>query len=148
MKVYIGADHNGFRLRRSLIEQLKKAGYDVHDDGDQQLDPLDDYPVFAERVVKDVLGSEDKDAKGILICGSGQGMCIAANRHKGIRAALLHDSEAARSARNDDDCNIACLPARILEADKAFYILKTFLDTPFANAPRFARRIKEMDEIN
>ncbi len=148
MKVYIGADHNGFRLRRSLIEQLKKAGYDVHDDGDQQLDPQDDYPVFAQKVVNDILGSDSKDDKGILICGSGQGMCIAANRHKGIRAALLHDAESARTSRNDDDCNIACLPAKILEADKAFYIIKTFLDTPFANASRFVRRIREIDETN
>lgn len=147
MKVFVGADHNGFRLRRSLIEQLKKAGYDVHDDGDQKLDPQDDYPVFAKKVVVDVLGSDDKQSRGILICGSGQGMCIAANRHKGIRAALLHDVEAARSARNDDDCNIGCLPAEILEADKAFYIIRTFLDTPFAEAPRFIRRIKEIDEL-
>ncbi len=148
MKLFIGADHNGFRLRRSLIEQLKKAGYEVHDDGDQQLDPQDDYPVFAQKVVNDVLSSGDKEAKGILICGSGQGMCIAANRFKGIRAALLHDAESARLSRNDDDCNIGCLPAKILEDDKAFYIIKTFLETPFANAPRFMRRIKELDEMN
>ena len=148
MKIFVGADHNGFHMRRTLIDLLKRAGYDVHDDGDEQLDPQDDYPVFAEKVVKDMLGSDDKDAKGILICGSGQGMCIAANRHKGVRAALLHDSESARSARNDDDCNIACLPAKILEDEKAFYIIKTFLETPFAAAPRFTRRIKEIDEIN
>ncbi len=142
----MGADHNGFRLRRKIIEQLKKAGYDVHDDGDQQLDPGDDYPVFAKKVVADILGAEDKDARGILLCGSGQGMCVAANRFKGIRAALLYDIESARSSRNDDDCNIGCLPARVLEADKAFYIIKTFLDTPFAAAPRYIRRINELDE--
>lgn len=148
MKVYIGADHNGFHLRRSLMEQLKKAGYDVHDDGDQRLDPVDDYPVFAKKVVTDVLGSDDKDARGILLCGSGQGMCIAANRYKGIRAALLYDVEAARSSRNDDDSNIGCLPARTLEGQQAFYIIKTFLDTPFAKAPRFVRRLNEIDELN
>ncbi len=134
-------------MRRALMDQLKKAGYDVHDDGDQKLDPLDDYPVFAQRVVKDILSSKDPDVKGILICGSGQGICIAANRYKGIRAALIYDTKSAISARNDDDSNVACLPADILEADKAITIVKTFFETPFAAAPRFIRRIKEMDDI-
>ncbi len=147
MKVYIGADHNGFYLRRTLMEQLKKAGYDVHDDGDQRLDPIDDYPVFAKKVVADVLNDDDKEARGILLCGSGQGMCIAANRHKGVRAALLYDIESARSSRNDDDCNIGCLPARVLDTKQAFYIAKTFLDTAFAGAPRFKRRIEELDQL-
>jgi ribose 5-phosphate isomerase B len=147
MKIFIGADHNGFRLRQSLIDYLKRAGYDVLDEGDSQLDPADDFPVFAGKVVKDVLGSKDQDPRGILICGSGQGMCMAANRFKGIRALLGYDRESVRSARNDDNANILCLPANILEKDTAYVLVETFLSTPFAGAPRFARRIKEIDDL-
>lgn len=147
MKVYIGADHNGFHLRNALITYLKRAGYDVADDGDASFDAADDFPVFALRVTKDLLGSEDKDARGILICGSGQGMCMAANRVRGIRAALGYDREAVRAARNDDDSNVLCLPAKVLEKDAAYVLVETFLNTPFAAAERFSRRIREMDEI-
>lgn len=147
MKIFIGADHNGFQLRQSLIDYLKRAGYEVADEGDEKLNPDDDYPIFAQKVVKDVLGSNDRDARGILICGSGQGMCIAANRFKGIRAMLGYDRESVRSARNDDDANILCLPANILKKDTANILVETFLSTPFAAAPRFSRRIKEIDDL-
>jgi ribose 5-phosphate isomerase B len=147
MKVYIGADHNGFQLRQSLIDYLKRAGYDVADEGDKQLDPIDDFPVFAHKVVKDILSSDDRDPRGILICGSGQGMCMAANRFKGIRALLGYDHESVRSARNDDNANILCLPANILKKDAANVLVDTFLTTPFAGAPRFTRRIKELDDL-
>lgn len=145
MKIYVGSDHNGYHLREALVAHLRQAGYDVADDGDRRLDPGDDFPVFAERVVKDVLGN--KDAVGILICGSGQGMCMAANRFKGIRAALGYDHESVRSARNDDDANILCLPASTLRANTAYQLVDLFLTTRFAAAPRFIRRIKEMDEM-
>lgn len=148
MKIYVGADHNGFFLRNSLIEYLKQSGYNVVDEGDKQLDPADDFPVFAQKIAKDVLGSRDKDARGILICGSGQGVCMAANRFKGVRAALGFDKESAHSSRNDDDSNILCLPARILEEDQANVIVDTWLNTPFSKAPRFMRRLKEIDEFN
>lgn len=147
MKVYIGADHNGFQLRGELLEYLKKAGYDVHDDGGTALDPNDDFPVFAQRVVKDILTSSDTDARGILICGSGQGMCMAANRFKGIRALLGYDRESVRSARNDDNANILCLPAHIFKGDSANILVETFLTTPFAAAPRFIRRLREIDDL-
>lgn len=147
MKIFVGADHNGYALRRSLIDYLKKSGYDVHDDGDSKLDPHDDFPVFAARVVKDLLTSDDRDPRGILICGSGQGMCMAANRFKGIRAAFGNDVQLARAARSDDDSNVLCLPADALKADKANRIVEAWLNTPFAAAARFKRRIKEMDEL-
>lgn len=147
MKIYIGADHNGFHLRNSLITHLKKAGYDVVDDGDVQLDPNDDFPVFASKVVNDVLSSDDRDSRGILLCGSGQGMCMAANRFKGIRAALGWDRESVKSSRNDDDSNILCLPARVVEKDEANVLVEAWLNTPFVGAPRFVRRIKELDEL-
>jgi ribose 5-phosphate isomerase B len=147
VKVFIGADHNGFHLRNNLLQYLKRAGYDVTDEGDQQLQPEDDFPVFAHKVVTDMFAAGDPDARGILICGSGQGMCMAANRFKGIRAVLGYDREAIRSARNDDDANILCLPAKTLAADKVNILVETFMNTPFAAAPRFKRRIVEMDEL-
>lgn len=146
MKVYIGADHNGFHLKAALVQFLKQAGYEVVDDGDKQLDPNDDFPVFTTKVVKDILSGPDAEAKGVLVCGSGQGMCMAANRFKGIRAAVGYDREAARAARNDDNSNVLCLPARVLEQDEAYDIVQTWLQTPFAGAPRFVRRLKEIDE--
>lgn len=146
MKVFIGSDHNGFQLKGVLLEHLKKSGYDVEDDGDEHLNPEDDYPVFAAKVVGSMKAAGES-ARGILICGSGQGMCMAANRFKGIRALLGYDQDSVRSARNDDDANILCLPSRVLKEDAAFMLVETFLQTPFAGAARFKRRIKEMDEL-
>lgn len=147
MKVYIGADHNGFRMKGELIELLTSAGYTVVDEGDEKLNPEDDYPQFASRVVMAMRASDDKQPMGILICGSGQGMCIAANRYKGIRACLVQDLDEAHASRNDDDCNVLCLPARYMATPDAVNLAEAWLATPFAGAPRFVRRIKELDQI-
>ena len=147
MKIYIGADHNGFEYKRQLAEKLGLSGHEMIDEGDQQLDRDDDYPQFAAKVVTALL-ADDKDARGILICGSGQGMCIAANRFKGIRAALCWNRDEARAARNDDDANILCLSSRYTSLDDAVAIAEAFIDTPFAGAARFARRIRQLDELN
>ncbi len=147
MKIFIGADHNGFRLRNALVTYLKNAGYDVVDDGDIKLDPADDFPVFAAKVVHDVLALGDDESRGILLCGSGQGMCMAANRFRGIRACLGYDRESVRSARSDDNSNVLCLPSRVLEADESKVIVETWLNTPFDGAPRYKRRLKELDEL-
>jgi ribose 5-phosphate isomerase B len=147
MKIFIGADHNGFELKNKLVNYLRSAGYDVQDDGDSILKPEDDYPVFATKVVTDMKNSGDEDARGILICGSGQGMCIAANRYRGIRACLGYDRESVRSARNDDDSNVLCLPANVLKSEQANLIVETWLNTEFARAPRFIRRNNEIDEL-
>lgn len=148
MKIYLGADHNGFELKRTLVEELTAAGYQVVDEGDKELKPEDDYPEFASRVVLAMKASDDKDPRGILICGSGQGMCIAANRFKGIRACLINDLEEAKASRNDDDCNVLCLPARYITTEEAVQFAEAWLETPFAGAPRFIRRIKELDKLN
>lgn len=148
MKIYIGADHRGFALRQKLIDRLKADGYDLVDEGDKQLNQDDDYPQFAGKVASAVLASNDPEPRGLLLCGSGQGMCMAANRYKGIRAALGYDIEAARSSRNDDDSNVLCLPADSLKEQEAYTILKIWLDTPFAGAERFRRRNQEMDKLD
>ena len=147
MKVYIGADHNGFEMKRNLILYLKRIGYEVHDEGDDHLDPQDDYPQFASRVVTAMRASDDPEPRGILLCGSGQGICIAANRFKGIRAAVCDTVEEARVGRNDDDTNVICLPARALDEGRAEAIVKAWLDTAFAGAARYKRRIVELDEL-
>lgn len=147
MKIYIGADHNGFELKNHLYKFLLKSGYDVIDAGDKVLDPNDDFPQFAGRVVSAVLADDDRDARGILICGSGQGMCMAANRFKGVYASLCWNMSEARSARNDDDSNVLCLSSKSTDEEKAEAIVNTFLSTPFAGAPRFKRRLAELDQL-
>jgi ribose 5-phosphate isomerase B len=148
MKIYIGSDHNGFALKQELTNFLNQSGYEVIDEGNQKLKPDDDFPQFAGRVVAAMLTSDDPDPRGILICGSGQGMCMTANRFKGVRASVVWDLYEARASRNDDDSNIICLPSRILKADKANALVQTWLNTPFAGAARFKRRIREMDELS
>lgn len=147
MKIYIGADHNGFSLKEELETYLAKKGYEIEDEGDKVLDTDDDFPQFGAKVAVAVLGSDDADPRGILICGSGQGVCIAANRFRGIRATLAWNSAEARAARNDDNSNVLCLPARELTQAQAAEIVDTWLTTPFAAAPRFIRRLKELDEL-
>src|SRR5581483_8032378 len=114
MQVFVGADHAGFQLKSTVMAHLSKRGINVEDDGDRELDPGDDYPQFAFTVATKVLGSEDDDPRGILLCGSGQGMCIAANRVRGIRAALCWSEDIARETRNDNNSNVLCIPARTL----------------------------------
>lgn len=147
MKIYLGADHNGFELKARLIEFLRQLGYEIVDEGDTRREPTDDYPQFAARAIAAMKASDDSDPRGILICGSGQGMCIAANRYKGIRASLCWDEVEARAARNDDDSNVLCLPARYIGTNQAEAITKIWLETAFAGAGRFKRRIKELDEL-
>jgi ribose 5-phosphate isomerase B len=147
MKIFVGADHRGFYLRNSLIKYLAKAGYDVVDEGNTHLDPEDDFPQFATKVVTAMRASDDPEPKGILICGSGQGMCMAANRFKGIRAVLAWSDSAAKESRHDEDSNLLCLPAEVLEKDKANIVVEAWINTPFSGAPRYKRRIKELDEL-
>ena len=147
MKIYLGADHNGFAFKQELATLLKRSGYEIVDDGSKTLDPADDYPQFGARVATALLADNDSDSRGIIICGSGQGICIAANRFKGIRASLCWSVEEAHASRNDDDCNVLCLPARYISLRQAEAITLAWLNTPFAGAPRFKRRIRELDEL-
>lgn len=149
MKIYIGADHNGYGQKKQLTEYLVKAGYDVEDIGDKTFDPDDDFPIFASTAANKVLTSNDTDARAVLICGSGQGMVMAANRHKGIRAGLGWSVAAAKSIRNDEDSNILALPSELFKGTgkEAFVIVEAWLNTPFAAATRFLRRNKELDEL-
>lgn len=132
-------------MKAALIAALQKSGHEVIDEGDKNHDPADDFPQFASRVVTAMRA--EGEAVGILICGSGQGMCIAANRYKGIRASLVWDEQEAHAARNDDDSNVLCLPARFINDVQAIAIAEKWLQTPFAGAARFKRRIAELDSL-
>jgi ribose 5-phosphate isomerase B len=107
----------------------------------------DDFPQFAAQVVNNLRADNDPGVKGILICGSGQGMCMAANRCKGIRASLCWNVDEARTSRNDDDSNVLCLSARYIDLSETESIITTWLSTPFAAAPRFIRRLQELDSL-
>ena len=150
MKIFLGSDHNGFRLKEDVFNYLKKRGYEVFDVGDNEIDPDDDFPQFAQAAAVRVLGEDIKnDPRAILICGGGQGMCMAANRFRGIRASVIWDRYEAKMTRNDNDSNILCLPARVLENNQKEWqdIIDTWLETPFAAAPRFKRRNAQIDEV-
>ncbi|HMI08923.1 MAG TPA: RpiB/LacA/LacB family sugar-phosphate isomerase [Candidatus Saccharimonadales bacterium] len=147
MKIYLGADHQGFAMKEKVFAYLAKQSYDIEDVGDKELDPNDDFPQFAQMAALKVLG--DDDSRAILICGGGQGMCMAANRFRGIRASVIWDAYEAKMTRNDNDSNVLCLPSRILDQDDDPWkdIVDTWLKTPFASAPRYKRRNAEIDEL-
>ncbi len=149
MKIFIGSDHMGFHLKEKVFAYLVKRGYEVEDVGDETLDPNDDFPEFAQAAAIKVIGSTDADPRAILLCGGGQGMAIAANRFRGIRASVIWDAFEAKMTRNDNDCNVLCLPARVLENDDSAWegILETWLNTPFAAAVRYKRRNAQIDEF-
>lgn len=146
MKIFLGADHNGFELKKQIHACLIGKGYEVVDKGDLEFKKEDDFPMYAARVANEVLAN--KDSLGILICGSGQGVCMGANRFKGIRAALAWNEESAYEARHDDDSNVLCLPARQLTFDEAEEVVDTWLKTDFAGAARFQRRNAQLDQLN
>lgn len=149
MKIFLGSDHNGYQLKEKVFAYLSKRGYDVFDVGDKTLEPDDDFPEFAQMAALKVLGENEKeDPRAILLCGGGQGMCMAANRFRGIRASVIWDAHEAKMTRIDNDSNVLCLPARILEGTEEWKeIIDTWLITPFAAAPRFKRRNAQMDEM-
>lgn len=149
MKIYLGADHNGFHLKEKVFAYLAKHGYEVEDVGNTELEPDDDFPEFAQMAALKIMGDENKDPRAILLCGGAQGMAMAANRFRGIRASVVWDAYEAKMTRNDNDSNVLCLPSRVLEGDDAAWrgILETWLNTPFANAARFRRRNAQIDEL-
>lgn len=146
MKIFIGADHAGFELKNALREHLFHANHDLEDVGALTLDQDDDYPMYAYTVATKVLGEDD--ALGILICGSGQGMTIAANRLSGIRAALAWDTPTAVASKVDDDSNILSLPARYIDTQTAFDIVDAWLEAEFKADPKYKRRLDELGDIS
>ena len=147
MKIFLSSDHAGYEMKNALREHLAHKGHEVEDLGPATLDPKDDYPQFAFQVTTKVLGSEDKDPRGILVCGSGQGMAIAANRVRGIRAAVVWNEQVAKETRQDNDTNVLSLAASYLDNEAAYKIVDAWLKEPFSNAPRHRRRLEEIEEL-
>ena len=139
-KILIGSDHGGFKLKGIIINHLKEEGYDIQDFGCYSEESCD-YPVIAKEVAKAVL---ETSGRAILVCGTGIGMSIAANRHKGIRAGLCHNSLEARLTREHNDANILCLGGRMIGKECALENVKVFLTTNFAGG-RHTNRIKKLD---
>ncbi len=134
--IAIGSDHAGFEYKQSLIEALKSWGYEVEDLGSFSPDRVD-YPDFAHGVSRAV--ENQSVDRGILICGSGNGVCMTANKHAGIRAALCWSEEITRLARQHNDANVLCLPARFLPLDQVKELAKIFMETEFEGGRHQAR---------
>ena len=143
MKLVISSDHAGFPLKEEVRDYLTKAGHEIVDLGAYEIDPLDDYPDFAERVA---LAVKRGDApRGILICGSGVGVCIAANKIPGIRAGMCHDTYSAHQGVEHDDMNVVVLGARIIGPSLAFEVVDAFIGAKFIiKEERFIRRFKKV----
>ncbi len=136
MKIAIGSDHGGFVLKKQILDLLHTLQYEVDDVGCYSLDSVD-YPGFAESVCQKVLCKEAD--KGILICGTGIGMSMAANRHKGIRAALCNEQFAALMSREHNDANILCMGERVIGAGVAGEVVRTWLKTSFSGGRHLKR---------
>jgi len=142
MRIAVGADHAGYELKAEILSLLEELEHNYRDFGPHKKDPGDDYPDFGTPVARAVARGEFD--LGILICGTGVGMCILANKVRGIRAALCHDTFCARSSREDDDANILCLGARAIGIELAKEIVKTWLSATFSGADRHRRRVKKV----
>lgn len=142
-KISIGADHAGFALKQEIVKFLKSLGHEVQDHGCHSEDRVD-YPDFAVMVAKDV--QSGKSERGVVICGTGVGVSIAANKFKGIRAASIWSVEAAEMSRKHNDLNVLCLGGRVLDVKTAQAIVKTFLETGFEGG-RHGDRLKKISAL-
>ena len=138
MKLVIGSDHGGYDMKLEVIEHLKARGFEVTDVGTDSPASCD-YPIYAKKLT-DVIKAGDADL-GILICGTGIGMSMAANKQEGIRAALCHDVFSAEATRSHNNANVLCMGARVIGPGLALMIVDKFIDTPFSNDERHIRRL-------
>ena len=145
MKVAVGADHAGFELKGDIVKWLESEGHQVNDIGAHELDPDDDYPDFAVAVAGSVLKGDSE--RGIVICGSGVGACITANKVKGIRACLCHDTYSARQGVEHDNMNVVCIGGRVIGIELTKVVLESFLNANFLPKPRFQRRLDKLNQV-
>jgi len=142
LKIAIGADHGGFELKEKIALMLKSQGYEIEDFGTFNSDSCD-YPPIAKKVAKEV--ASGNFARGILICGTGIGMSITANKIKGIRASLCHDKFSAQMSRAHNDANVLCMGQRVIKEDLALEILNIWLNTDFEGG-RHKKRIDIIED--
>lgn len=139
MRVHIGSDHAGFELKTHLVDWLGREGYEVVDHGAVEYDPVDDYPPYVMRAA--VAVTNDPGSLGIVVGGSGNGEAIAANKVRGVRAALAWNDDTASLGRAHNDANVVSIGARMHSLDEATRLVERFLTTPFSGEERHARRI-------
>lgn len=142
LRVALGADHGGFPLKAELLPWLQGQGYEVLDLGAHSLDPADDYPDSARAVAEAV--ASGRAQRGIIVCGSGVGACIAANKVPGVRAGVCHDTYSAHQGVEHDDMNVLCLGARIVGGELARELVAAFLRAEFTGEERHARRLRKV----
>ena len=145
MRIAIGADHAGYDLKNYLYEKIESMGHRIVDVGAHTLDPDDDYPDFAKAVGKQV-SSQESD-RGILVCGSGVGASIAANKIVGIRASICHDIYSAHQGVEHDDMNILCIGALVVEKNLALELASNFIKAKFSGKERHIRRLNKVFEL-
>ena len=145
MRIAIGADHAGYDLKNYLYEKIESMGHSIVDVGDHTLDPDDDYPDIAKAVGKQV-SSQESD-RGILVCGSGVGASIAANKIVGIRASICHDIYSAHQGVEHDDMNVLCIGALVVEKNLALELASNFIKAKFSGKERHIRRLNKVFEL-
>lgn len=145
MKIAVGADHAGFPQNERVIEELKLLGHDVVDKGTHDGTKPDDYPDYAEAVAHEVASGNCQ--RGILICGSGVGVSVAANKVRGIRAALCHDAYSAHQGVEHDDMNVLCVGTRVIGPELLLDLVRTFLNARFTNEERHVRRLDKVRKM-
>lgn len=145
MKIAIASDHAGYPLKTALIPLLRNLGYELSDQGTDSAENAVDYPDFAAKASREVLAG--RADKAIIVCGSGVGACIAANKLEGIRAGLCHDTYSAHQGVEHDDMNVLCLGARIIGEALAFEIAAAFTAARFSGEDRHKRRLKKIDDL-
>ncbi len=141
MNLVVASDHAGFPLKSRVIEELQKKGHQVTDLGTTSTEPVD-YPDYARAVAEAILNR--RADRAVLLCGSGAGACVAANKFRGIRAATCHDTFSARQSVEDDDVNVLCLGARVIGPELAVELVHAYVAARFSNAERHRRRLSKI----
>ncbi len=144
MQIAVGADHGGFRLKVVIVDFLRKLGHLVHDLGTENEDPVD-YPDYARAISQEILSGRAE--RGVLICGSGVGASIAANKFPGVRAAVCHDTFSAAQGVQDDNMNVLCLGARVIGPELAKTIVLAWISATFSWVERHRRRLAKIEAI-
>jgi ribose 5-phosphate isomerase B len=142
MRIAVGGDHAGYELKGAVVALLREAGHEVLDLGPERYDPDDDYPDFAATVAAAV--RDGRAERGVLVCGSGIGACVAANKLAGVRATIAHDTYSARQGVEHDDVNVLCLGARVVGSALARDLVLAFVGARFSPEERHVRRLKKV----
>ena len=146
MRIAFGTDHGGLAIKDSVLDEIRGLGHEALDLGAHELDPLDDYPDFA-KLVGDAVQS-GRAERGIAVCGSGVGVTMAANKMRGIRACLCHDTYSAAQGVTHDDMNVLCLGGRIIGPELAKALVRAFLTAEFDGGERFRRRVDKVNALD